>query len=349
MRHEIGRGATVLAQQLLQPGEPVFDLCEAFGVGLDDLGVAAERAGHVRELGASVLHRSRERREVGVHGSDALHLGGEAAQLIADGALPFVEPLGRAARDRAKALGVAQPRALLLQLGLLVRVGIELLDFAKLEREEVFSLGASTFLRARVHDLASHRRQRIHLLAEPRALVAELAEGIEVLEVRRRIGQRDRLVLRGDVAEIRRQLEELRGRAETPVEERAAAPLGLDDAAHHELTVEGNPRRLELRGDTRATFNLEQRLHLGLARPAADHVRTRPPAEHQGERIDEHRLARARLSGENVEAGAGLEGGFLNENEVLNGQLQQHSHGIPQIRSGVQGPVSGSPRSAAPR
>ena len=243
------------------------------------VGVARERARGVGELGARRLDGARERRERLVDGGGRVEIGRDARELIAHRVLALVEAIGGALRRVLELLGVAEARALALELRLLAGRRVELLDLLELEREEVLALGAVALGLAHAGDLADHVRELRDLLAERVAHRVELAERVEVLEVRRRIGEAHALVLRGDVAEVRRELGELRGRRDLAVQERAAPSLGLHDAPDDELAVARNAGSLELGGDARARLDLEERGHLGLAfaRRARPRGRARPP------------------------------------------------------------------------
>jgi hypothetical protein len=142
--------------------------------------------------------------------------------------------------------------------------------------------------------------------------------------VSRRVGQRHAFVLRRDVAEVPRELAELRDGAHAPIREGPASPFGLDDTAEHELPVAGDACRLELRRDPGARCDVEERLDLRLARAASDQLGARPAADDQPKRVDEHGLARPGLARDDVEAGAELQGLALDEHEVLDGELDEH-------------------------
>ena len=158
------------------------------------------------------------------------------------------------------------------------------------------------------------------------ALGLELSERVEVFDVGGGVGQRHALVLRGDVAKIDAEVGELRGGAQPSVDVRAAPALlpprpfgrasGLNDPPDDELPLGGQPRGQELRGDARTGRKLEERLDLGLVGTTAHQLRARARAEDEGERVDQHRLSRARLAGHHVETGRKVELETLDQYDI---------------------------------
>ena len=135
------------------------------------------------------------------------------------------------------------------------------------------------------------------------------------------IGERDALVLRGDVDELRRQLGELRGRAEPTVQVRPRAP---DDCTTRRRTT--SSARLEPRSRESCAWlgeptTLEQRLDLGLLGPRANQIGRCPPAEHQAQRADDNRFAGAGLARQDVEPGLQRQIELFDEDEVFDPEL----------------------------
>ena len=341
MRDELRGRRPVLSQQLLEAKPALVDLDEALRIRLDRRRVARERGGGVGELAPRALDGAGERCERRIDRRRRIEVRGDAGELIAHGVVALVETIGGPLRRLRELLGMTKARALVLELGLFADAGIELFDLAELEREEVFTLRAIALGFTHALDLFHDRAERRDLLAERVAHRLETAVRVEVLEVRAGIGEAHALVLRGDVAKVGREVRELRCRRGLAVQECARATLRLHDAAHHQLAVGRDARGFELRRDARAWLDLEDRRDLGFARPASHDLRTRAPAEHERERVDDHRFARARLTGEDVEARAELEDLMLEEDDVVDRQRQQHAcRCLPRVDEPSDRPAS---------
>ena len=212
-------------------------------------------------------------------------------------ALPLVEALGRAARRRLQLLGVPQPGALVLELRLLAVARVELVDLAELPARGSPRARPGPAPGARAASSSrTTRPARRPRSATRAALGLEPAERVEVLDVGRRVGQRHALVLRGDVAEVRRDLGELRGRAEPPVDVGAAPrPLAPGRRAGRRARARTGspPPRAWRRPATPARARRGPRPRPPSAPPARAPGRARPPRT-SDKRVDEHRLAGAR-------------------------------------------------------
>ena len=102
------------------------------------------------------------------------------------------------------------------------------------------------------------------------------------------------------------------GRDELVVEERAAAALGRNLAPDDDLTAVGR---------------LEDRLDRGRGLAGADEVGRRAAADEQTNRLDDDRLAGARLAREDVEAGLELDLERLDDGQMPNAQKPDHRDG----------------------
>lgn len=140
-------------------------------------------------------------------------------------------------------------------------------------------------------------------------------------------------MLRRDIAQLGRDLGQLRGGAQPAVDVRATPSLRPPAGAgagrlHHppdnEFTLVRDPRRVELRRGVRIRCDLEERLDLRLAGPGAHHIGPGPAPEDEPQRVDEHRLAGARLACDHAETRAKLEDEALDEHEISDGQLNEH-------------------------
>ena len=174
------RVAAVLAQKFVHEKEAFLDLAQALGVGLDAVGVAAERARHVDQVAARSFRPTPPRGERGIESRDGGELAAQARQLVADGAVFVVEAVGGAARHLPEPFGMAQAAAIGLELGELAWAQPHLVDGRELETRESFALFALLLQLLELGDLA---RARDELIDEARELVAvpfEAGEGVEV-------------------------------------------------------------------------------------------------------------------------------------------------------------------------
>ena len=147
--------------------------------------------------------------------------------------------------------------------------------------------------------------------------------------MRGRVRERHALVLRGDVAQVGRELGELGGRREAPVDERPApnapVPIELDRTAHEHLARAGDARSLEPCRDPRARGDLEERLDLGLALAGSEDLGLRPTPESKAERVQDDALSGPSFPGDCVETGGWLDDELLDEGDVSDRELDQHS------------------------
>ena len=109
----------------------------------------------------------------------------------------------------------------------------------------------------------------------------EIAEHVDDSEMRGRIEQRVMFVLAVELDEARREIAQRGRRRERAVDERAAATLRRDFAAHEHVLAAA----------------LEDGLDRGRVLPRPHEVAGRAAAQEQADRVDEHGLARAGLAG----------------------------------------------------
>src|SRR5262249_40349500 len=171
-------------------------------------------------------------------------------------------------------------------------------------------------------------------LAELLSQDAEAGEGIEQVQVTARAQEGLRLMLAVDLDQRLAQLLGHRQGGVRVVEEdpSAAAPDQL--AAHDELAVvRVEAVRLEESGDRALLGQGEHRLDRGGVGAGADGLgRLGPLAEEQREGVDRDRLAGARLSGQDVEAGPEGNRDGIEDREVPDSQLFQHRLSLPPSR-----------------
>jgi hypothetical protein len=137
------------------------------------------------------------------------------------------------------------------------------------------------------------------------------------------------LVLSGDVHQAAGDLRQRRERDEGVVEVDAVSPGSRHDPADDELCGrlgvvdprdrEARPHLLRVGG-----IEFEEGLDGGGVRARADDLGRGAPPEDQVQRVDQDRLARARLTGDDREPGAELQGHAVDDREVLDGQAREH-------------------------
>ena len=91
---------------------------------------------------------------------------------------------------------------------------------------------------------------------------------------------------------------------------------------------------------------LEDALDVGLGRARAHDPRARAPAQEQVEGTGEHRLARSRLPRDHVQSRRELEARVFDQQQVLDGQLEQHAPTVYQQTGTERGAPAATPRVA---
>ncbi len=270
--------------------EALLDLLEAARLGLDPLGVGAQLGAQLARLereAAGALGQLVQRR---VHPL----LGAERRLGLRDGlrgaSVPAVPGDGRErlGRGAAQGLGVAQARALGLQLGLLGRIGRGRLDLGQLEAQEVEVALASALALAQLRQLAPDRADLgVGLAVEAAALqVLGAGEAVEGLELGRGEGQPAVLVLAVEGEQPRAERAQLGGRRRAALQEGARAPRRRDAAADDELgralgQARGHLRQLGV--FQQALRQLEDSLDVSLLGPRPDDLGARLAAHDQVE------------------------------------------------------------------
>src|SRR5262249_19648386 len=123
-------------------------------------------------------------------------LATQASQFVADRRILVVEAIGCIAGGPRKAIGVAKPRTLSLELGPFSRTRTDLVDRGELEPQERLPVTATSLDPIEFSDLSGSRHELVDDLSEPDAVGFEPRIGIEVDEVRCGIRQRHAFVLR---------------------------------------------------------------------------------------------------------------------------------------------------------
>src|SRR5690606_25443179 len=157
-------------------------------------------------------------------------------------------------------------------------------------------------------------------------------------------------VLAVDVDEQRADVLQVRERNRPVVHERARAAFLADDPPERAAVLVFEAELLEPRERGMARRALEQHADLGALGAVADDARVRAIAEHEAERVDENRLARARLAGHDAHAVAELELDLVDDGEALDADEAQHRPAVTASaangRTGSRCPSSASSEAA---
>ncbi len=246
----------------------------------------------------------------------------------------FVEPLGASRHRVDQLLRVPEPAVFRLVFIPLPSVEPERFDFADLVRHELAfpgrcRLGAFT-RRALLGETApsgerfggiARKRLASRVRIEERALVVAPQEQLMI-------------VLAMDVDEAFPQLAQLRDGRRPAIDERARAPSQVHRPPQQACAIalvqvlRGEPFAHRGNGG-----DVEIGAHLGAGRAGAYNARIGAAAEGQRKRIDENRLAGARLAGERAEARRQLEIEPIDDDVVANGQGPQHALALPPTAS----------------
>ena len=234
-------GASVLALESRDRGQPFLDDLEPTGLPVEVLGVAADLAQQVLTLDRQRLRARRQRRELAVvlrrrvEARAARDDRTQAAGIVVGQCL--IGPPGSAAEP----LEVAQAVALCHKRRALVLPGVHPFDLAQLELEQVElalacsgELGKSFEVRARVAQGGPRRLTR----CAPQRLHGP-ARAVQDLELRRGEHQAPVLVLAVERQQPGGQLAELADRDRAAAETGPCAPVGADPSGEHELTGVG--------------------------------------------------------------------------------------------------------------
>src|SRR5690606_16186786 len=140
-----------------------------------------------------------------------------------------------------------------------------------------------------------------------------------------------------------------RGRAADP---RPAAPRRRDLAPEDQVPVLGfQPLVREQLQDVLASLDVEDAFHHGAVGACPDQVRGRPLPEQEGQRTDDDGLPCSRLAGQDVQPRSEPDGDAVDDCEVLDAQLEEHTRVYPDSRGRFNSERSrqraSSPRSIA--
>jgi hypothetical protein len=158
----------------------------------------------------------------------------------------------------------------------------------------------------------------------PGELGLAAGEGVEQRAMPARVEQAAVVVLAVDLDEVGGERAQGLGSDPAVVDEGACPAVGGDGAPQDQPLARVEARLGEHRLRRVAPRELEVGHHLAPLGAGAHEPCPAPPAEREGERVEQDRLARARLAGEHVEPG--LEGHVhrLDQGEVADAQAAEH-------------------------
>ncbi len=149
-------------------------------------------------------------------------------------------------------------------------------------------------------------------------------EGVEDLEAGGRVERHDALVLRMDHGQLRSQLPQYADRCRLIVDEHAGFAAGGDLPAKNEPALVSVQAILFQDGGGAFSVSIKDAGHRGALAAVPDHVGRSFVAQQQGQRVDKDGFARARLPGQQVEAGTELHCDIVDDGVVLNPKFAQH-------------------------
>ncbi len=314
----------------LQPREllqSVLQVGQLLGVRMHRAPVATKRPRGFVHLSSGPLDELDHRSERGIEPGELIEHPADLAEQVDHGAIAGIQHVLGLSGPVREPGGVLEPVALGRPPRLITGRQGQVLDLFSLKPQEILAVGSLTQLTQERLELA--RRKPKGLLRRPHlsAKAIEPRRRVEQLEVHVGVRKGLGLVLRGHVAEARRQLPELGERDEPPVEVRPRAPaaaIGRHEAPHGELVVAFDPGVVQAAANRGERAQVEQRAHLRVDRSRADHLGRPSAPEREQERVDEDGLARAGLSGHDVEARAEAHLRRVDDGEVSNLQRKEH-------------------------
>ena len=164
---------------------------------------------------------------------------------------------------------------------------------------------------------------RVALRHEP-GLGGSPGKAVEQLALGVGLEQGDRLVLAVQIGEGAAELFQGRHRGRAAIDPGPRSPLGRHFPADHDPVVLGIEAERFEDGLEPARQRLEDALDDRLLRAGPDRPAFSPASEQQGQSIDQHRLAGAGFAGQDVEAGAQMEGRVGDCHQVTNPELGDH-------------------------
>jgi hypothetical protein len=220
---------------------------------------------------------------------------------------------------------VPQALALEQKFLLLLHARADLLDLAQLEGDEIELALARTDLTLQLGELAlelTHARmQRPHARASLR--LGGAAERVEHVKLDAGQHQPAMLVLAVEGQHAAAQLSQVSDGRRAPADIGAGTPIGPHSTGQHQLLRICRQQRV-LAG-AQPPRQLEDALHIGLARALADDARASLASQQEVQGLSQQCLAGAGLAGQHVEPRAEPQLCPLHQQQVLDPDLTKHS------------------------
>ncbi len=310
----LDRGASAL--QVLQP----------VGVALALVRVVAERGSGLLQLELRRADALRELAEPRVQLGQPLEPARAGRRQAGRAGVSVVE-LGQRLSDQLGDLDpVTQPRPLALQLVAFPGAWRDGIDLPQLAAQVVGAPLALTLGLAQPLQALPGLADRALRGGDPAQLVVVAAEAVQQLEVAVGGEQAVLLVLAVQLQQPLAELAQRRDGAGRAVDEHARRSADRHLAAQHQqaVLVGVDAALLQQRTQRPGVGRLEHRLDARAARPASDLRRVGAVAGDQSQRVDQDRLARPGLAGQQVQARTELHGQVLDDRQLTDAQRSQH-------------------------
>ena len=308
LSNDVGQHRTVFALQSLDQRESIFDFLQPRGRSVDTFTVAAQDHRQIFELRLDGLARSRMRLEYGIDLCELCHALPNGAQPGEHRIIAFVQDRIRFATQPLKPVCVAQHPPGRLELFILGRSQVCLLELVQLERQQIAARESFALVELECPELLFNvfppPEGRTHLFAQRHERRKVVQDG----EVASWIEQSLMLMLPVQLDEWGHPLVQRGSRDERVIDKCAAASLRSHIATHDALSA----------GDVEDCLNRRLRL------PRPDQVSRGTSPHQKPERLHQHRLSCSGFSCEDVEARSELELQLVDDGEMLNTKEAKH-------------------------
>jgi hypothetical protein len=278
-------------------------------------------------VGGNLLH-------VGVDARQPLQLARRLVGQIHRGrhlAVALAEQDRGGLRQRVERLGVGQAAALGLQLLVFLRSQPRRADFIHLVVEHVEPLRHQPRILTQALQLRAHLAQLLHLACEGRTLRQQVGEAVEQMHVGARLKQAQVLSLPVNIHQRAGDCGEHLQAHAAPVDAADVAPVHPHLAAQHDPVGRVRvvkPLLLEQMAHLAGAFGVgrqgEGRLDFGQFGAGAHPFARGAIAQQQTHGVDDDRLARAGLAGENVQPRAKTQLELVDNGKVADAQFGKH-------------------------